>query len=133
MSLAYTTQYIGTGRRKVAIARVRLVPGTGVITVNRRPLEEYFSIKTMQAMVVQPLRLTAMLEKYDVLANVRGGGISGQAGAMRHGIARALLRVDESLRKTIKKAGFLTRDPRIKERRKYGLRKARKAPQWAKR
>lgn len=131
--MAYTVQYTGTGRRKVAVARVRLVPGTGAIVVNRRPFEEYFPVKTMQAVVVQPLRLTAMLDKYDVMANVRGGGISGQAGAVRHGIARALLRVDDSLRKTIKKAGFLTRDPRVKERRKYGLRKARKAPQWAKR
>lgn len=131
--MAYTMQYSGTGRRKVAIARVRLVPGTGVILVNRKRLEDYFGIRTMQAVVLQPLRLTATIDKYDVHANVRGGGISGQAGAVRHGIARALLRVDETLRKTLKKAGLLTRDPRVKERRKYGLRKARKAPQWAKR
>lgn len=131
--MAYTVQYWGTGRRKEAIARVRLVPGSGRVEVNRRPVQEYFRLGTLQALVVQPLKLTATLDKYDVLANVRGGGISGQAGAVRHGIARALLRMDDSLRKTLRKAGFLTRDPRVKERRKYGLKKARKAPQWAKR
>lgn len=131
--MAYAVQYWGTGRRKEAIARVRLVPGSGRVVVNRRPVQEYFTLETLQALVVQPLKLTATLDKYDVLANVRGGGVSGQAGAVRHGIARALLRMDDSLRKTLRKAGFLTRDPRVKERRKYGLKKARKAPQWAKR
>ncbi len=131
--MAYTVQYWGTGRRKEAIARVRLVPGSGQVLVNDRPMQEYFRLNTLQALVVQPLKLTATLGKYDVMANVRGGGITGQAGAVRHGIARALLRMDDTLRKTLRKAGFLTRDPRVKERRKYGLKKARKAPQWAKR
>ncbi len=131
--LALKVQYWGTGRRKEAVARVRLIPGTGRIVVNRRSVEEYFPVKTMQAQVIQPLVITATLDKYDVIANVRGGGISGQAGAIRHGIARALLRVDGSLRRTLKKAGLLTRDPRAKERRKYGLKKARKAPQFSKR
>ncbi len=131
--MALKVQYWGTGRRKEAVARVRLIPGTGRIVVNRRSVEEYFPVKTMQAQVIQPLVITATLDKYDVIANVRGGGISGQAGAIRHGIARALLRVDGSLRRTLKKAGLLTRDPRAKERRKYGLKKARKAPQFSKR
>lgn len=115
------------------MARVRLVPGTGRILVNRKSVEEYFPLKSTQATVVQPLKLTATLDKYDVIANVHGGGVSGQAGAVRHGIARALLQVDGNLRRTLKQAGLLTRDPRAKERRKYGLKKARKAPQFSKR
>lgn len=131
--MAYAVQYWGTGRRKEAVARVRLVPGSGRVVINRRAMEEYFPLPTLQARVLQPLRLTATLDKYDVIAVVRGGGISGQAGAVQHGVARALLRLDGALRKTLRKAGLLTRDPRVKERRKYGLKKARKAPQWAKR
>lgn len=125
--------YWGTGRRKEAVARVRLVPGNGRITVNRRPVEDYFPLRTLQGQVELPLRLTATIDKYDVIVSVRGGGVSGQAGAVRHGIARALLKVDAGLRKILKKAGLLTRDPRVKERRKYGLKKARKAPQFSKR
>lgn len=131
--MAYRVQYWGTGRRKEAVARVRLVPGSGRILINRRPLEDYFPVKTMQGQVLQPLQLTGTLGQYDVLANVRGGGVSGQAGAVRHGIARALVRIDGTLRSVLKKAGMLTRDPRAKERRKYGLKKARKAPQFSKR
>ncbi|HEY8346832.1 MAG TPA: 30S ribosomal protein S9 [Symbiobacteriaceae bacterium] len=127
------TQYWGTGRRKNAVARVRLIPGSGNITVNGRAMEEYFTIKTLQMMVESPLALTGTAGKYDVFINVRGGGISGQAGACRHGIARALLKVDAGFRPVLKQAGFLTRDPRMKERRKYGLKKARKAPQFSKR
>ena len=115
--------YNATGRRKASVARVSLKPGTGVITVNKRALEEYFGLKTLELIVNQPLEATETKGKYDVVANVIGGGFSGQAGAIRHGIARALL----------KKAGFLTRDPRVKERRKYGLKKARKASQYSKR
>lgn len=131
--MAYRVQYWGTGRRKEAVARVRLLPGNGRILINRRPLEDYFPVKTMQAQVLQPLQLTGTLGQYDVMANVRGGGVSGQAGAVRHGIARALVRIDGTLRSALKKAGMLTRDPRAKERRKYGLKKARKAPQFSKR
>jgi len=126
-------QYYGTGRRKNAVARVRLLPGTGKFVINDRSLEDYFPLKTLQRLVVQPLEKTNTLDKYDVMVNVEGGGISGQAGAVRHGIARALLKVDENYRPILKKAGFLTRDPRMKERRKYGLKKARKAPQFSKR
>jgi len=126
-------QYWGTGRRKEAVARVRLVPGTGRITVNHRPVEEYFPLATLQATVRAPLPLTETEGRYDVFVNVRGGGVAGQAGAVRHGLARALLLVDAELRGVLKKAGFLTRDPRAKERRKYGLKKARKAPQFSKR
>lgn len=126
-------QYAGTGRRKEAVARVRLIPGRGQFIVNGRPMEEYFGLKFLQHMVQQPLALTNTLGRYDVLVRVHGGGTSGQAGAVRHGIARALLKVDGSLRPLLKKAGFLTRDPRMKERRKYGLKKARKAPQFSKR
>ncbi len=131
--MAYTVQYWGTGRRKEAVARVRLVPGSGRVVVNRKPMEQYFPLPTLQAQVLEPLRLTATLDKYDVIANVRGGGISGQGALPIYGVARALLQLDESLRRTLRKAGLLTRDPRVKERRKYGLKKARKAPQWAKR
>lgn len=126
-------QYWGTGRRKNAIARVRLVPGTGKIVVNNRSVEEYFGLKTQVMMVESPLAATQTLGNYDVLVNVRGGGVSGQAGAVRHGVARALLKVDGAFRPSLKQAGYLTRDPRMKERRKYGLKKARKRPQFSKR
>ncbi|SMC97411.1 30S ribosomal protein S9 [Sporomusa malonica] len=125
--------YYGTGRRKTSVARVRLVPGEGKILVNERPLNEYFGLKTLEIIVTQPLNLTDTVGKYDVLAKVEGGGVSGQAGAVRHGISRALLKVDAEYRPALKKAGFLTRDPREKERRKYGLKKARKASQFSKR
>lgn len=125
--------YNGTGRRKTAVARVRLVPGNGLIVINGRELDKYFGLKTLELIVKQPLELTDTLGKYDVLANVAGGGISGQAGAVRHGISRALLRVDLEFRPALKKAGLLTRDSREKERRKYGLKKARKASQFSKR
>lgn len=125
--------YNGTGRRKTAVARVRLVPGNGRIVINGRELDAYFGLKTLELIVKQPLELTDTLGKYDILANVAGGGISGQAGAIRHGISRALLRVDLEFRQALKKAGLLTRDSREKERRKYGLKKARKASQFSKR
>ena len=121
-------QYYGTGRRKTSVARVRLVPGQGNITVNKKELNEYFGRKTLELVIKQPLVLTGVTEQYDVIADVKGGGPSGQAGAIRHGISRALLEVDGDFRQALKKAGFLTRDPREKERRKYGLKKARKAP-----
>lgn len=126
-------QYYGTGRRKTSVARVRLVPGQGNITVNKKELNEYFGRKTLELIIKQPLNLTDTVEQYDVIADVAGGGPSGQAGAIRHGISRALLKVDGDLRQALKKAGFLTRDPREKERRKYGLKKARKASQFSKR
>ena len=128
-------QYWGTGRRKKAIARVRLIPeGNGSITINKRTIDEFFGgLEVMKLVVRQPLTLTSTLEKYDVAVNVIGGGPSGQAGAIRHGIARALLLMDESFRAPLKAAGFLTRDPRMKERKKYGLKKARRAPQFSKR
>ncbi|OJF16428.1 MAG: 30S ribosomal protein S9 [Bacillaceae bacterium G1] len=127
-------QYYGTGRRKESVARVRLVPGDGKFIVNKRSLDEYFGgLEALKATIKQPLVLTDTLGKYDVLVNVRGGGFTGQAGAIRHGIARALLQVDPSLRPTLKQAGFLTRDPRMKERKKYGLKGARRAPQYSKR
>lgn len=126
-------QYYGTGRRKESVARVRLVPGEGRVTVNKRDLDEYFGLETLKAIVKQPLEVTETLGRYDVLVNVHGGGFTGQAGAIRHGIARALLKADEDLRPTLKKAGFLTRDPRMKERKKYGLKGARRAPQFSKR
>ena len=125
--------YDATGSRTSSVARVRLVPGEGKIVVNGRELSEYFGLKTLELVVRQPLDTTETLGKYDVLANVVGGGISGQAGAIRHGIARALLKVDADYRPLLKKAGLLTRDPREKERRKYGLKKARKASQFSKR
>lgn len=125
--------YDATGSRKSSVARVRLVPGEGKIVVNGRELSEYFGLKTLELVVRQPLDTTETLGKYDVIANVVGGGISGQAGAIRHGIARALLKVDADFRPLLKKAGLLTRDPREKERRKYGLKKARKASQFSKR
>ena len=124
----------GTGRRKSSTARVHLIPnGTGAITVNGRSLDEYFGLDTLKLIVRQPLMATDNVEKFDVEANVQGGGVSGQAGAIRHGIARALLKVDENYRGTLKAAGFLTRDPRMKERKKYGLKAARRAPQFSKR
>jgi len=123
----------GTGRRKSAIARVTLVPGKGKITVNERDIENYFGLETLKVIVRNPLILTETVGKFDVLVNVHGGGYTGQAGAIRHGIARALLKVDDELRSSLKKAGFLTRDPRMKERKKYGLKAARRAPQFSKR
>ena len=125
--------YYGTGRRKSSVARVRLVPGAGKVTINGREMEEYFGLKTLELIVRQPLVLTEMVDKYDVMASVSGGGASGQAGAIRHGISRALLELDGEFRPALKKAGFLTRDSREKERRKYGLKKARKASQFSKR
>ncbi len=127
------SQFYGTGRRKKAIARMRLIPGKGNIVINNRPLDEYFGLETLKTIVRQPLVLTNTLGSYDVIGKVVGGGYTGQAGAIRHGISRALLMVDEDLRPALKKAGFLTRDPRMKERKKYGLKKARKAPQFSKR
>ncbi|MBF7103057.1 30S ribosomal protein S9 [Pediococcus pentosaceus] len=126
-------QYRGTGRRKNSVARVRLVPGTGKITVNGRPIEEYIPFANLRQVVVQPFGVTETNGNYDVIANVNGGGFSGQSGAIRHGIARALLDVDPDFRAPLKKAGLLTRDPRMKERKKYGLKKARKAAQFSKR
>src|SRR5690625_1368956 len=127
------TEYIGTGRRKTSVARVRLVPGTGKIVVNGKDFDEYFAFDTLKVLAKEPLVITENLEKFDVKVNVKGGGFTGQAGAIRHGIARALLQVDEELRPTLKRAGFLTRDPRKKERKKYGLKKSRKSPQFSKR
>lgn len=126
-------QYYGTGRRKNSIARVRLVPGEGRVIVNDKEVDQYFGKKTLEMIVKQPLVLTDTQGRFDVLAKVHGGGTSGQAGAVRLGIARALLIADQALRPTLKRAGFLTRDPRMKERRKYGLKKARKASQFSKR
>lgn len=126
-------QYRGTGRRKNSVARVRLVPGTGKITVNDRPIEEYIPFANLRQVVIQPFGVTETNGNYDVIANVNGGGFSGQAGAIRHGIARALLDVDPDFRAPLKKAGLLTRDPRMKERKKPGLKKARKASQFSKR
>ncbi len=128
-----SAQYYGTGRRKSSIARVYLVPGKGNITINKRDIDDYFGLETLKVIVRQPLTATDTVEKYDVKVNVKGGGYTGQAGAIRHGIARALLQVDEEFRPTLKAAGFLTRDPRMKERKKYGLKAARRAPQFSKR
>ncbi len=125
--------YYGTGRRKKSVARVRLVPGEGKILINDRSLDDYFGLETLKVIVKQPLTLTDTLTKFDVICKVIGGGFTGQAGAIRHGISRALLKADEELRPALKKAGFLTRDPRMKERKKYGLKKARRAPQFSKR
>lgn len=126
-------KYVATGRRKDAVARVQLVPGGGQIRVNNRTLDDYFTQETLQVMIRQPLVATESLDKFDVIANVKGGGISGQASAIRHGIARALVKVDEALRQTLKKGGYITRDPRMKERKKYGQKGARKRFQWTKR
>jgi small subunit ribosomal protein S9 len=126
-------RYYGTGRRKSSVARVYLLPGTGKITINKRDIDEYFNLETLKLIIRQPLTLTDTDARYDVLANVRGGGFTGQAGAIRHGISRALLELDADYRQALKKAGFLTRDPRMKERKKYGLKGARRAPQFSKR
>lgn len=125
--------FYGTGRRKKSIARVRLVEGTGVITINGRSIDEYFGAETLKVIVRQPLTATNTVAKYDVICKVVGGGFTGQAGAIRHGISRALLQANGEFRPTLKVAGFLTRDPRMKERKKYGLKKARRAPQFSKR
>ena len=125
--------FIATGRRKKSIARVRLVEGSGVITVNGKNIDEYFGTETLKVIVKQPLVATNTLEKYDVICKVTGGGFTGQAGAIRHGIARALLEANAEYRPTLKVNGYLTRDPRMKERKKYGLKKARRAPQFSKR
>ena len=127
------TKYYGTGRRKKSIARVYLVPGTGNITINKRDIDNYLGLETLKVIVRQPLVATNTSDKFDVIVNVHGGGYTGQAGAIRHGIARALLQVDGEYRPTLKAAGFLTRDPRMKERKKYGLKAARRAPQFSKR
>ena len=126
-------QFLGTGRRKKSVARVRLVAGSGNITINKRDIEEYFGYETLKMLVRSPLVLTEKLGAYDVLVNVQGGGYTGQAGAIRHGIARALIAAEPELRPIVKKAGYLTRDPRMKERKKYGLKAARRAPQFSKR
>jgi small subunit ribosomal protein S9 len=126
-------KYYGTGRRKSSIARVYLVPGTGKVTINKTDMDAYFGLETLKLIVRQPLALTETGDKFDVLVNVHGGGFTGQAGAIRHGISRALLTADGDYRPALKKAGFLTRDPRMKERKKYGLKAARRAPQFSKR
>ena len=126
-----TNKYYGTGRRKTSVARVYLVPGTGKITINKRDIDEYLGLETLKVIVRQPLVATDNADKFDVIVNVRGGGYTGQAGAIRHGISRALLTVDNDFRPVLKKAGFLTRDPRMKERKKYGLKAARRAPQFS--
>ena len=126
-------RFYGTGRRKKSIARVYLVPGTGKVTINKRDIDEYFGLEPLKLIVRQPLAATQTADKFDVLVNVRGGGTTGQAGAIRHGISRALLQADAEFRPTLKAAGFLTRDPRMKERKKPGLKAARRAPQFSKR
>ncbi len=126
-------RYYGTGRRKSSIARVYLLPGTGKITINKRDMDNYFGLDTLKLIVRQPLAVTDTADKFDVMVNVKGGGFTGQAGAIRHGISRALLQADADYRPALKKAGFLTRDPRMKERKKYGLKAARRAPQFSKR
>ena len=131
--MANTNKYYGTGRRKSSVARVYLVPGTGKITINKKDIDEYLGLETLKVVVRQPLVATDTLEKFDVIVNVKGGGYTGQAGAIRHGIARALLTVDGDYRPALKAAGYLTRDPRMKERKKYGLKGARRAPQFSKR
>ena len=125
--------FYGTGRRKSSVARVRLLPGSGNVTINGRSMDEYFGLETLRMLVRQPMELTGTMGKYDVIVNVVGGGVSGQAGAIRHGITRALIESDETLKTVLKKAGFVTRDPRMKERKKYGLKAARRAPQFSKR
>ncbi|MGN0692856.1 MAG: 30S ribosomal protein S9 [Oscillospiraceae bacterium] len=125
--------YYGTGRRKSSVARVRLYPGSGNITINGRTIDDYFGLETLKLIVRQPLNITETAEKFDVVCTVAGGGVTGQAGAIRHGVSRALLVFNPELRPVLKKAGFLTRDPRMKERKKYGLKAARRAPQFSKR
>ena len=127
------TRYYGTGRRKKSVARVYLMPGTGKITINKRDIDEYLGMETLKVIVRQPLMATDTADKFDVLVNVKGGGYTGQAGAIRHGIPRALLQADAEYRPVLKAAGYLTRDPRMKERKKYGLKAARRAPQFSKR
>ena len=127
------TRYYGTGRRKKSVARVYLMPGTGKITINKRDIDEYLGMETLKVIVRQPLMATDTADKFDVLVNVKGGGYTGQAGATRHGISRALLQADAEYRPVLKAAGYLTRDPRMKERKKYGLKAARRAPQFSKR
>jgi small subunit ribosomal protein S9 len=130
---ATTAKYYGTGRRKKSVARVYLVPGKGEITINKRSIDDYFGLETLKVIVRQPLAATDTVDKFDVIVTVKGGGYTGQAGAVRHGIARALLQADADYRPVLKKAGYLTRDPRMKERKKYGLKAARRAPQFSKR
>ena len=125
--------YYGTGRRKHSVARVRMYPGTGKITINGRDIDEYFGLETLKLIVRQPMEITNTLGRFDIVCTVAGGGVSGQAGAIRHGVARALLQNGDEMRPILKKAGFLTRDPRMKERKKYGLKAARRAPQFSKR
>ena len=125
--------FYGTGRRKKSVARVRVYPGTGAITINKRDIDDYFGLETLKLIVNQPYEVTDTIGKFDIVCTVTGGGISGQAGAIRHGLAKALLQADEAYRPALKKAGFLTRDPRMKERKKYGLKAARRAPQFSKR
>ena len=125
--------FYGTGRRKKSVARVRIVPGTGVITVNKKDIDEYFGLETLKLIINQPFEATGTAGKFDIIANVNGGGLSGQAGAIRHGLSRALVQADETLKPALKAAGFLTHDPRMKERKKYGLKAARRAPQFSKR
>ncbi|MCL2213545.1 MAG: 30S ribosomal protein S9 [Oscillospiraceae bacterium] len=136
MSVNYTSAkpyFYGTGRRKHSVARVRIVPGTGQITINKRNIDDYFGLETLKLIVKQPFELTGTTGKFDIICLAHGGGFSGQAGAIRHGVSKALLQHDESLRSVLKRAGFLTRDPRMKERKKYGLKAARRAPQFSKR
>jgi small subunit ribosomal protein S9 len=133
MAKAATAKYYGTGRRKKSVARVYLVPGKGEITINKRSIDDYFGLETLKVIVRQPLTATDTVDKFDVIVTVKGGGYTGQAGAVRHGIARALLQADADYRPVLKKAGYLTRDPRMKERKKYGLKAARRAPQFSKR
>lgn len=128
-----SARFYGTGRRKSSVARVYLIPGTGKITINKRDIDEYLDLETLKVIVRQPLVATGTADKFDVKVNVKGGGYTGQAGAIRHGIARALLEADAEYRPTLKSAGYLTRDPRMKERKKYGLKAARRAPQFSKR
>ena len=125
--------FYGTGRRKKSVARVPVYAGSGKITINNRDIDDYFGLETLKLIVRQPLALTGTADKFDIVCNVQGGGVTGQAGAIRHGLSRALLQYDENLRPALKKAGFLTRDPRMKERKKYGLKGARRAPQFSKR
>ena len=125
--------FYGTGRRKSSVARVRVYPGAGSITINGKDIDQYFGLETLKLIINQPFEVTGTMGKFDIVATVAGGGLSGQAGAIRHGLARALLLADESYRAPLKKAGFLTRDPRMKERKKYGLKAARRAPQFSKR
>ena len=126
-------RYYGTGRRKSSVARVYLVPGTGKITINKKDMDEYFGLETLKIIARQPLEATKTADKFDAIITVKGGGFTGQAGAIRHGISRALLEADGDFRPVLKSAGYLTRDPRMKERKKYGLKKARRAPQFSKR